>query len=152
MLKALYGMLVASLLYYKKFRKDIEAEGFMVNPYNLCVANCIIKGKQQTVTRHVKDLKSSHVDPTVNHEFYNWWEKTNGSEENGHVTTTRGPKHDYLAMILDYSSPGVLIVDMQDYLNTMVEEFLYKFHGTQNVPWNEKLFKVDNTPKLDEKR
>jgi hypothetical protein len=32
MLKALYGMLISSILYYKKFRKDIEGIGFEVNP------------------------------------------------------------------------------------------------------------------------
>jgi hypothetical protein len=39
MLKAIYGMLQSSLLYYKKFRKDIESIGFEVNPYDPCVAN-----------------------------------------------------------------------------------------------------------------
>jgi hypothetical protein len=34
----------------------------------------------------------------------------------------------------------------------MVEKFPYELHGTQNVPWNGKLFKVEDTPKLDEKR
>jgi len=32
MLKALYGMMIASVLYYKKIRKDIESIGFEVNP------------------------------------------------------------------------------------------------------------------------
>jgi hypothetical protein len=50
MLRALYGMLVASILYYKKFGKDIEGIGFHVNPYDPCVANQQVKGKQQTVT------------------------------------------------------------------------------------------------------
>jgi hypothetical protein len=36
MLRALYGMLVASILSYKKFRKDIEGIGFHVNPYDPC--------------------------------------------------------------------------------------------------------------------
>jgi hypothetical protein len=39
MLMALYGMMIAPLLYYKKFRKDIESIGFEVNPYDVCVAN-----------------------------------------------------------------------------------------------------------------
>jgi hypothetical protein len=39
MLKALYGMLISSILYWKKFRKDIESIGFEVNPYTICVAN-----------------------------------------------------------------------------------------------------------------
>ena len=67
--KALYGMLQSSLLYYKKFRKDIESIGFKVNPYDSCVANRTFNGKQHTVTWHVDDLKSSHVDPKVNDVF-----------------------------------------------------------------------------------
>ena len=42
MLKALYGMLVASLLYYKKFREDISTIGFVINPYDVCVANRVV--------------------------------------------------------------------------------------------------------------
>jgi hypothetical protein len=48
MLKAIYGMLQSSLLYYKKFCKDIESIGFKVNPYNPSVANRIVNGKQHT--------------------------------------------------------------------------------------------------------
>jgi hypothetical protein len=69
MLRALYGMLVSSILYYKKFRKDIEVIGFEVNPYDICVANRTVYRKQQTLTWHVDDLKSSHVNPKVNDEF-----------------------------------------------------------------------------------
>jgi hypothetical protein len=50
MKKALYGMLQSSLLYYKKFRKDLEGIGFVVNPYNPCVANRTINRSQHTVT------------------------------------------------------------------------------------------------------
>jgi hypothetical protein len=34
---ALYGMMISSLLYYKKFRKDIESIEFQINPYNLAL-------------------------------------------------------------------------------------------------------------------
>ena len=37
--KALYGQLKAALLFYKKFVKDIQSIGFVLNPYDLCVAN-----------------------------------------------------------------------------------------------------------------
>jgi hypothetical protein len=38
-LRAIYGMLVASLLWYKKFRGDLEQIGFHFNDYDPCVAN-----------------------------------------------------------------------------------------------------------------
>ena len=64
-LRALYGMLVASLLWYKNFRSDLEDHGFKFNPYDPCVANKEIEGSQQTVCFHVDDLKSSHINPKV---------------------------------------------------------------------------------------
>ena len=36
--KALYGMLRAALLFYRKLRADLEDIGFEVNPYDTCVA------------------------------------------------------------------------------------------------------------------
>ena len=41
-LRALYGMLVASLLWYEKFRKDLESIGFKFNVHDPCVANRIV--------------------------------------------------------------------------------------------------------------
>jgi len=71
-------MLQSSLLYYKKFRADIEKIGFVVNPYDSCVANREVNGSQQTVTWHVDDLKSSHLDTKVNDEFLVWLQEMYG--------------------------------------------------------------------------
>ena len=43
--KILYGMLVASLLYYKRFLDDITKIGFERNPYDPWVANRMINNK-----------------------------------------------------------------------------------------------------------
>ena len=40
---AIYGMLEASLLWYRKFRKDLESVGFLFNPYDGCIANRTMK-------------------------------------------------------------------------------------------------------------
>jgi hypothetical protein len=70
--KALYGMLQSALLFYKKLIKDLAFIGFETNPYDPCVANRTVNGKQHTVTWHVDDLKSSHIDPKVNDDFHTW--------------------------------------------------------------------------------
>ncbi len=44
-LNAVYGTMVAALLYYKKFVKSLTKQGFKLNPYDGCVANKIVKGK-----------------------------------------------------------------------------------------------------------
>ena len=73
--KAVYGMLVASLLWYKKWRTDLESIGFVFNSYDPCVCNRMINEKQHTVRFHVDDLMSSHVDSKVNDEFLVWLNK-----------------------------------------------------------------------------
>ncbi len=48
--KALYGLMRASLLFYRKLRKELKAYGFTINSYDPCVANVTTKyGKQLTV-------------------------------------------------------------------------------------------------------
>jgi hypothetical protein len=42
MLRVLYGMIQSALVFYKKFRSDIETISFKVNDYDPCVANRII--------------------------------------------------------------------------------------------------------------
>jgi hypothetical protein len=48
-LRAIYGMLDAVLLWHKKFRHELEEVGFKFNLYDLCVANRERKGAQHTV-------------------------------------------------------------------------------------------------------
>jgi hypothetical protein len=147
MLKAIYGMLQSSLLYYKKFCKDIESIGFEVNPYNPCVANHVANGKQHTVSWHINDLKSIHIDSKVNDQFLQWLKKTYASGDIGHVKAIRGNCHNYLAMILDFLIPEVLQVDITPYVKSMIEKFPDKLSAKAKMSWNENLFKVDPTSK-----
>jgi hypothetical protein len=62
---AIYGTMVAGLLYYRKFLNSLKNRGFTVNPYDPCVWNRVIVGKQMTICFHVDDCKISHLDPKV---------------------------------------------------------------------------------------
>eukprot|EP00957_Ditylum_brightwellii_P078948 6003248-Ditylum_brightwellii.AAC.1 len=122
-LKALDDMLELSLLFSKTFRTDIETIGFEINPYDICVANRSVEGKQHTVTWHADDVKSSHDDPKVNDKFHKWCERKYGSEELGHVKVVRRKEHDFLAMMLDYSQPGAPKIDMIEHIQAMLDDF-----------------------------
>jgi hypothetical protein len=67
MLKAIYGMLQSSLLYYKKFRKDIESIGFEANPYDPHVTNRIVNGNASSGehTRHFH-IKVFYITDLIN--------------------------------------------------------------------------------------
>lgn len=68
-LRGLYRMLVAALLWYMDFKQDLEEQGFTFNPYDPCVVNQIINERCHTVWFHVNDFMCSHKDPKVNDEF-----------------------------------------------------------------------------------
>ena len=53
---------------------DLEAYGFRINPYDPCVANKMISGKQLKVLWHVEDLKISCVDANEVKKMIQWLE------------------------------------------------------------------------------
>ena len=57
--KAMYRTLNIELLYYRKVSKELREYGFVINPYNPCVANMWTSEGQFTVVWHVNDMKVS---------------------------------------------------------------------------------------------
>ena len=150
--KAIYGMLVASLLWYEKFCKDLEGFGFEFNPYDPCVANKMVNGNQHTIRFHVDDVMSSHMDPKVNDEFHDWLNQNYGSL--GEVSSLRGKKHDYLGMNFDFSIPGHLVLDMIPYVKAMCDDFEEESGiklGKSKVPAPANLLDRGKGPKVDSK-
>jgi hypothetical protein len=103
---ALYGTMVASLLYYRKFTKSLKSVRFEINPYNPCVANKIVDGTQMTICFHVDDCKLSHRSSRANSSMINWLHQEYESifeDGSGDMTVSRGRVHKYLGMTLDYT-------------------------------------------------
>ena len=50
---ALYGTMVAILLYYCKYINSLTSIGFDINPYDPCVANKVIDGSQMKIFFHI---------------------------------------------------------------------------------------------------
>jgi hypothetical protein len=121
-MRAIYGMLEAAILWYKKFQGELEEKGLKFNPYDPCVANRTEKGSQHTLLFHVDDLKSSHKDSKVNDQFDKWLQEDYG--EHGEVAIHWGKKHDYLGMELDFSEKGKVKIRMTEYVASMLEVFL----------------------------
>jgi len=63
--RALYGCVQSALLWYELYSTTLKEMGFELNPYDLCVANANINGKQCTVCWYVDDNKISHKDQEV---------------------------------------------------------------------------------------
>ena len=144
--KALYGTIQASLLFWKNLTKTLQEDGFVINPYDWCVANKNVNGKQITIVWHVDDLKISHEDPQVVTNCIEMLDNKYGYEACGKrspLTVKRGRKHEYLGMVLDYSQLGKVVVDMREYIETILEDLPSEYDGDAVTPAASYLFEIN---------
>ena len=137
---ALYGTLKAALLFWKKLSESLKLRGFTINPYDWCIANKTINGKQCTIVWHVDDLKVSHKQTSVVDEKISYLRTK--YEKVGTMTVRRGKVHDYLGMTLDFSQPGKFIVSMENYLDAVLNNLPEEMNGTALSPAADHLFKT----------
>jgi hypothetical protein len=115
--------MVAALLYYCNFAESLEKNEFIMNPYDPCVWNKIINGKQCTICFHVDDCKISHVSVEVLDNIIAWLREeyenvfTDGS---GKMKVARGKVHKYLGMMMDFTIKYVVKVTMIEYVNEII--------------------------------
>ena len=143
LLKALYGTLRATHLFWQKLSKQLIDEwGFIPNKYDDCVVNKMVNGRQMTVVWHVDDLKVSHVDATEVEKFMQQMEKPFGKDTP--LTVSRGQVHDYLGMTLDFRTKGEVQINMEHYIDMMLQDTPGEMKGTASTPAASHLFKVNN--------
>jgi hypothetical protein len=150
--KALYGTLKAALLFWKRLSYELKTLGFTVNPYDWCVMNKTINGKQCTVLWHVDDLKISHVEPNVVTQTIKQLETIFGAESP--LTITRGKIHDYLGMVIDFNTKGKVKITMKQYIESMLDELPSDMDGEAGTAAANHLFEVNmkNPIKLGEEK
>jgi hypothetical protein len=95
-------MMKSALLFYRKLIKELKEIGFEINPYDPCVANKFVDGKQMTVRRHINDLMISHVNQGEIFKFVRCIKDIYGDNLSENV----GKVHDYLGMTFDYVFEG----------------------------------------------
>jgi hypothetical protein len=130
----------ASLLFYRKLRKELEGYGLIVNPYDPCVVNMMKKGgKQLTVAWHVDDLMVSCEDDFELTKFSCYLGNISyGTKLIMHM----GHKHDYLGVAMEFCEDGALKVSMFKYLNNVIEDFPEIVRGRAATPAHDKLFEI----------
>jgi hypothetical protein len=137
--KSMHGLLRSALSFYWKLRRELEDFGFVINPYDPCVANRTSdSGKQQTVLWHVDDLMMSQVDPEENTSLLEYLKGIHGDK----MTMTKGSHHRYLGMDMDFSKPGMLGISMIKYIDDIFEDFPELITKTSRTPHTDNLFKV----------
>ncbi len=145
LLKALYGCVQSALLWYELFSGTLQGMGFSLNPYDPCVANKTINGKQCTIVWYVDDNKISHVDAHVVTQIIEALESHFGK-----MTVTRGQKHTFLGMDLVFNDDGTVRISMSKYVKDAITVFGEDVSKGVTTPAQQDIFEVDETsPRLD---
>jgi hypothetical protein len=141
-------MMKRALLFYPKLVSELRSMGFIINPYDPCVANKIVNGKQLTLQWHVDDPMISHVDITAINKFLQELKAIYGNS----LTESIGKQHDYLGMVYDFSSKNVVQINMTGYVSKIIEDFPEEIVGKSSTPAGDHLFKIrEDGRKLDNK-
>ena len=146
--------MVQSKQHYSSGKTYLHGEllkmGFSLNPYDECVANKTINGKQCTILWHVDDLKISHVDKSVVDDMLDKLNNRYGKD--APLTVTRGKVHEYLGMTIDFTEPKKVAIRMDGYADGILEEARDDMKGESATPAAEHLFDVNNInpEKLDD--
>lgn len=142
--KALYGCVQSALLWYELFAETLQGMGFTLNPYDPCVANATINGKQCTVAWFVDDNKISHEDPNVVSSIIEKIE-----EKFGKMTIVRGKQHVFLGMNITYNDNRTATIQMKEYLEEAITDSGLCIKKTAASPAQKNIAVIDeSSPRL----
>ena len=139
-LRALYGCLESALLWYDLYSSTLVKHGFILNPYDKCVANKLINGKQCTIVFYVDDNKISHVDPNVVTDVIDILKG-----HFGELTVTRGKKHNFLGMDITFNKDKTVSIEMKKMIEDTINMVDDQLDVKVTTPANKRLHELSET-------
>ena len=121
----------------------------MLNPYDKCVANKMINGKQCTISWYVDDNKLSHIETTVVDQILGVIKK-----HFGELTTSRGNEHSFLGMNIKFDKEKQTVaINMKGQLQEAIDLYPDKIPDRVVSPASKHLFDVnDDAEQLEMER
>jgi hypothetical protein len=111
--RALYGCIESALLWFRELSGFLTKIGFVTNPYDACVMNKTVQEGKATIGIYVDDLLLTCTNSSLANNIIQELET-----EYKKLKVTRGTLHNYLGMVLDFASDGVVQVSQSG----MIEE------------------------------
>ena len=143
LLKALYGTLIASKLWFDKLSGVLTRLGFVANELDTCVMNKTIKGNQLTVVIFVDDILATSKDG----ESLTWLIDALAKEFD-HVKGGIQTDFSYLGMhVKNKTADRVVEVSMEGYEDELLK--YAKVTGVRKTPATTNLFVTGTTKLLD---
>ena len=137
---------MSALLWYETFVQELDIQGFLLNPYDPCVAKKVIEGNQCTICWYVDDTKISHKNPKVVTGIISLLESRFGE-----MIVKRGNLHTFVGMDFEVTDDRCIKILVDDYIKECIdtfEEIDKKISGKAVTPAKHNLFEVDDNQKV----
>ena len=142
-LRAIYGCIFSALLWYELFSSTLEKMGFEINPYDRCVANKVINGKQCTIIWYVDDLKISHQNKRVVMDIIKTLEG-----EFGKLEVQHGPSFSFLGVDYEINQDGTVSMHAQKQIQEAIDAFPEPINRAVRSPAGHGLFQINEDDPL----
>jgi len=146
-LKAIYGMIESALRWYDLFSSTLTDMGFEINLYDKCTAKKVINGSQCTVCWYVDDNKVSHVDDDIIDMVVDEIEAKFGK-----LARNKGNKHTFLGMDIELLPDKKTAISAPQHIEEVISDLGEEIKGDVANPLKSKLFIVNTSCKLSEKK
>ena len=128
---------------YRKLAWYLKQWGYEMNPYDPCVWNAVVMGKQITLLFHIDDVLLTHELANVVSEHIKLLDEVYGQKDL--LTMTRGKVHEYLGMTIDFRQEGSVAFTQYDAIKKFWVSLLEELKGPyRSTPAPDNLFKVDD--------
>ena len=145
LMKALYGCVQSSKLWFKHIQSTLQDIGFIGNSVDECVMNKKFGEKQCTVVIYVDDILITCEDCNAIDEVVDELIRKYKI-----VKRNDGLTHDYLGMNFNFEIQGKVIITMKGYITDLTREFNIVDSATS--PANSRLFDDINPEKLSDEK
>lgn len=143
LLKALYGCIESSKLWYDLLSSILISDDFFKNPLDPCIFNKMVDGDQVTVVIYVDDLFLTSKNENALNDVIQLLTKRFGD-----VKVHEGMIHSYLGMTFDFSTSKFVKITMEGYIKDLLEDI--SISDTVTTPATENLFITRETEFLNE--
>ena len=141
-MKAFYGCIKMALLWYELFTGELRQMSFKLNPYDKCVANKMIDGKQCTIAWWVDDNCLTHLSDKVLDRVIKRIKRKFGK-----MAVTCGNNHTFLGMKLRFPGDGSVWINMRQYIKEAIAVFGQPLTRSAATPAMKGLFDVEDQSK-----
>jgi hypothetical protein len=133
---------ITAIIWYDTFCGTLKNLGFKLNPYDPCIANKMVNGKQLTIDWYIDDNKISYVDPKIVD-----WLIAEIEKRHDKMIVCRGKKHTFIGMDIEFLDDGRLKILMKDYISEAIEDFNEDVTRKAASPAAKGLFEVNSQSK-----